>query len=87
MTNKGKRPVNRTLKPEGVRFTIEVMIDRDLSDPLVVQMREYVEEAVACWYGQRHPDDPMWDIKEVAVEATHVLNRNKAKWRLYHPSF
>lgn len=80
-----RRFVSRELKPAGVRISIDIYIDRDLSDPLVANLRRYVEEAVESWEGQRRPEDRMIDNTNAKV--THLLDRSKGRWRKTQTDF
>lgn len=41
------------------------------------EMKAYIEEAVAVWKGQKHPEDPLFDLdgKSVKVSKPHKPKR------------
>lgn len=43
------------------KFTVELTLTT-ADDAYVDDVREYVEEAVGCWGGQLHPDDPFFHV-------------------------
>lgn len=62
------------MKEKLARYSVTLMKPPGVSHPRMV---EYIEEAVAAWMGQLHPDDPLFQLDASTVKV--VRGRRKKR--------
>ena len=56
------------------KFTIELTLTLP-DDAYVAEVREYVKEALGCWGGQRHPDDPFFGDVRPSIKRCTIYRK------------